>query len=152
MAQALGMKVLVAQHGGLVNMPNALPLDDLLQQSDVVSIHCPLNDKTEGLIGEREFQLMKADAILINAARGGIVDELALIKALREKRIAAAAVDVLTQEPPPFDHPLLKAKLNNLLLTPHVAWASQGARQLLVNKLAENISAYVAGKPINLLG
>lgn len=151
MAQAMGMKVVIAQHSGLPVMDNVLSLDDLLRQSDVVSVHCPLNEKTQGLIGSRELELMKSDAILINAARGGIVDEAALVDALRRKRIAAAALDVLTQEPPPFDHPLIKAKLGNLLLTPHIAWASQHARQSLVNKVADNIRAFRSGQPTNLL-
>jgi len=151
MAKSFGMKVLVAQHPGLTDASSIVPLRDLLRQSDVISIHCPLNEGTRGLIGENEFKIMKPNAILINAARGGIVDEIALVNALRHKAIAAAGFDVLTQEPPPFDHPLLKAKMDNLLITPHVAWASQNARQSLVNKVAQNISAFFADQPINLL-
>ncbi|WP_297527776.1 D-2-hydroxyacid dehydrogenase [Thiohalobacter sp.] len=143
--EAFGMKVLKARRpGGRDDRPGRLPLDTLLERSDVVSLHCPLTEATRGLIGRRELRLMQPHALLINTARGGIVDEVALAQALREGVIAGAGVDVLSEEPPPRDNPLLATDIPNLILTPHVAWASREARQRLVDQVAANIEAFAA--------
>ena len=143
--EAFGMKVLKARRPGAADdRPGRLPLDTLLGLSDVVSLHCPLTEATRGLIGQRELRLMQPHALLINTARGGIIDEAALARALRRGVIAGAGIDVLSSEPPPRDHPLLAADLPNLILTPHVAWASREARQRLVDRVAGNIEAFVA--------
>ena len=150
--EALGMRVLYAQslHGDGV-ADGRVPLDQLLAESDVVSLHCPLTEATRGLIGERELQAMKPGALLINTARGGIVDEAALAQALQQGWIAGAGVDVLTEEPPRHGNPLLEIKTPNLIITPHVAWASEQAMQSLADQVLGNIEAFVAGRPQNLV-
>jgi glycerate dehydrogenase len=149
MAEHFGMRVLVAQrlHGELVK--GRIPLDELLTQVDVVSLHCPLTDETRHLIGARELQLMKPSAILINTARGGIVDENALLDALNNRHIAAAALDVLAEEPPRADHPLLRERRSDLVITPHIAWASRQARQKLIEGIAANIHGWLNGNITN---
>lgn len=142
LAEAFSMRVLVAQRAGATTQAGRVPLDALLAQADILTLHCPLTDATLDLIGARELGLMKPGALLINTARGGIVNEQALVDALKNGLIAGAAVDVLAEEPPPADHPLLQAGLDNLLITPHVAWASQPARQRLLNAVAENIDDF----------
>jgi glycerate dehydrogenase len=144
-AEAFGMRVLVASRDAADTRPGRVALHDLLPQVDVLSLHCPLTDQTRGLIGATELGLMRPDALLVNTARGGIVDEDALAAALRARQIGGAALDVLTREPPPPDHPLLAPDIPNLILTPHVAWASRGARQRLLDAVANNISGYWAG-------
>lgn len=139
-AQCLGMEVLVAARTGGDERPGRVPLADLLGRVDVLSLHCPLTPETRGLIGVAELRRMRPDALLINTARGGIVDEPALAQALRQGWIGAAALDVLSAEPPPPDHPLLAADIPGLSLTPHVAWASRGARQRLLDGVARNIA------------
>lgn len=141
-AAAMGMRVLVAQRPGGDPSPDRLPLPELLPMVDVLTLHCPLTERTRGLIGAAELALMKPDALLINTARGGIVDELALVDALRAGRLGGAAFDVLTGEPPPETHPLLAADVPNLLVTPHVAWASRAARQRLLDATAENVRRF----------
>jgi glycerate dehydrogenase len=124
----------------------------LLAEADVVSLHCPLNEQTRGMIGAAELRAMKPDAILINTARGGIVDEAALVQALREGWIAGAGFDVLSQEPPRDGNPLLDPAvlaLPNFILMPHVAWASAGAMQTLADQLIDNIEAFVRGESRN---
>lgn len=148
-AAAFGMRVLIAARASGDDRPGRVPLDALLSQADVVSLHLPLTDATRNLIGARELGLMRPDAVLINTARGGIVDESALLAALVKGRLGGAALDVLAVEPPPADHPLLRAGLPNLLVTPHVAWASQAARQRLLNAVAANIAAFARGTPAN---
>jgi glycerate dehydrogenase len=153
-AEAFGMEVLVAQRPGTVGEePNAgvprLPLTELLSRVDVLSLHCPLTDATRNLIGAEELALLGPDALLINTARGGIVDESALAAALRAGILGAAAVDTLSVEPPPLDHPLLAADIPNLIVTPHAAWATREARQRLLNEVAANIAAFVAGERRN---
>ncbi|WP_295391378.1 D-2-hydroxyacid dehydrogenase [uncultured Thiodictyon sp.] len=138
-AEAFGMRVLIARRDAMDARPGRIALHDLLAQVDVLSLHCPLTAETRGLIGAAELNLMRRDALLINTARGGIVDECALAAALRAGLIGAAALDVLTREPPPPDHPLLAADIPNLSITPHVAWASRGARQRLLDAVADNI-------------
>jgi glycerate dehydrogenase len=147
--EAFGMDVLVAQRPGGAPREGRVPLDELLQRSDVVSLHVPLADNTRHLIGEREFGLMKPDALLINTARGGIVDEQALAMALREGRIGGAGVDVLAAEPPRDGNVLLDPGLPNLIVTPHVAWASRASRQRLLDEVAANIRAFAGGSTRN---
>ena len=151
LGEAFGMHVRVAQRPGGSPQAGRAPLDELLQEADVLSLHCPLTESTRNLIGERELRLMKPDAILINTARGGIVDERALAEALRKGRPDGAGIDVLTVEPPRDGNPLLAPDIPNLIVTPHVAWASREARQRLLNEVAENIRAFFAGKSRNRL-
>jgi glycerate dehydrogenase len=131
--------------------PIQLPLAGLLATSDVISLHLPLTDQTRHMIGARELASMKKSAILINTARGGLVDEAALAEALKNGVIAGAGFDVLSKEPPLPDNPLLNLNLPNFVLTPHVAWASAGAMQTLADMLVENIDAWAAGTPKNLV-
>lgn len=139
-ATAFEMKVIIAEHKNATDVRTGrTDFQTVLQQADVISIHCPLTDETDGLIGEAEFELMKSSAIVINTARGGIIDEGALITALKSGQIAAAATDVVTVEPPDQSHPMVTANLNNLIITPHVAWSSIQARQRLLDKVVDNI-------------
>jgi glycerate dehydrogenase len=127
------------------------PLPQLLAESDVLTLHCPLRPGTRNMLGEAQLRAMKRTAILINTARGGLVDERALARALQEGWIAGAGVDVLTVEPPREGNPLLELRLPNLLVTPHIAWASRGAMQFLADQLIDNIDAWAAGTPRNLV-
>lgn len=145
-AEAFGMHVLIAGRPGGALSPGRVPLQVLLPQVDVLSLHCPLTDQTLGLIGARELTSMRQGAIVINTARGGIVDEQALADALRRGHLAGAGVDVMASEPPPCDAPLLARDIPNLIVTPHTAWASRQSRQRLVNELAENIRCYLIGQ------
>ncbi|HYW03476.1 MAG TPA: NAD(P)-dependent oxidoreductase [Gammaproteobacteria bacterium] len=149
-ARAFGMEVLVARRpGGRDDRPERLPLEALLQRCDVLSLHCPLTPATRGLIGERELARMKPGAILINTARGALVDGAALLCWLRDGRLGGAGIDVLPEEPPPASDPLASARLDNLLVTPHVAWASSQARQRAVDAVAANIRAWRDGRARN---
>jgi glycerate dehydrogenase len=148
-ATAFGMQVQIAQRLHGEPTEGRVPLETLLATSDVISLHCPLSETTRNLIDDTRLRAMKRNAILINTARGGIVDEQALVRALEENRIAGAAVDVLDTEPPPPDNPLLRYRSPRLILTPHVAWASRSARQRLVSELVENIRACQQGVPRN---
>ena len=127
------------------------PLPRLLAESDVLTLHCPLLPGTRNMIGEAQLRAMKRTAILINTARGGLVDEGALVRALQEGWIAGAGFDVLTVEPPREGNPLLDLRLPNLIVTPHIAWASQGAMQFLADQLIDNIDAWAAGTPQNVV-
>lgn len=149
-ARGFGMRVLFADHAP----PKApgvefTPLDKVLAESDVISLHCPLTPESRNMIGLEEFRKMKKTALLINTARGGLVDEVALIRALDEGLIAGAGFDVLTKEPPREGNPLLELRRPNFILTPHVAWASDNAMQFLADQLIDNIEAFVNGKPQN---
>lgn len=152
-AKGFGMRVIVAARPGSDGPPPAgrVSLDELLKSADVVSLHCPLTPATTNLIGERELSLMKPTAFLINVARGGVVNEEALVAALKEKRIAGAGVDVITKEPPPPGHVLASAAkdLDNLAITPHNAWASREARVRLLAEIAANIQAFEIGEDRN---
>jgi len=150
-AEAFGMSVLVAKRDLDDDREGRIALPDLLPLVDVLSLHCPLNSKTRGLLGARELASMKRSALLINTARGGLVDELALFEALKAKVIAGAGLDVLEQEPPAGDHVLLNSNLNNLIITPHVAWASRESRQRLVDELVKNIKAFESGEMRNVV-
>ena len=149
-AQAFGMCVLVHTRTPQPQQwPDVtfLPLDDLFQQADVVSLHCPLTDDTAQLVNGRRLSLMKPSAFLINTGRGPLVDEAALASALSEGTLAGAGLDVLSQEPPHADNPLLSAP--RCLITPHLAWATSAARQRLLDTVVANIAAFLAGSPQN---
>jgi len=152
-AKSFGMNVLIAQSHDVEDEPNIqegrVLLSELLSTADVVTLHCPLTDSNYHMIGEDEFSVMKVDSILINAARGGLVDENALLNALRGKQIAAAGLDVLEEEPPSENHSLINYTADNLIITPHIAWASRESRQNLIDAVADNISAFQQGKPQN---
>lgn len=149
-AEAFGMRVLWGEHKNAeVMRPGYLPFAEVLARADAVTLHCPLNDETRGMIGEKELQTMKQGAVLINTARGGLVDEAALMRALKEGWIAGAGVDVLSKEPPRDGNPLLDEVLPNLIITPHVAWSSDRAMQTLADQVVENIEAFVRGERRN---
>ena len=155
MARGFGMEILVAARPGGPGPISAdrMPLERLLREADVVSLHCPLTAETKNLINDRSLSLMKPTAFLINTARGALIDEAALIAALRGKRIAAAALDVITQEPPSADHPIIQAakEMDNLIVTPHTAWSAREARERLLDEVAANIAAFLAGEPRNIV-
>ncbi len=146
---AFGMHVLLAEQRGAPSRPGRVAFEQVLAEADVLSLHVPLTRVTRNLIGATELAGMKPSAILINSARGGVVDEMALVEALRTGQLAGAAVDVLTTEPPPADHPLLSANLPNLLVTPHIAWASRQAQQRMADEVVENIAAFLRGEHRN---
>lgn len=146
---AFGMDVLISAYPGQPANVTSLPLEELLPRVDVLSLHCPLTAETRHLIGARELSLMRPTALLINTARGGIIDEDALALALRDHRLGGAGIDVLSVEPPVKFNPLLDSDLPNLIVTPHIAWASREARQRLINEVALNIEAYLRGEPRN---
>ncbi len=153
LAEAFGMRVLRAERKGAATVrPGYTAFAEVLAEADAISLHCPLTAETTGLIAEPELRAMKRSALLINTARGGIVDESALVRALKEGWIAGAGFDVITAEPPPAGHlmvdPALLA-LPNFLLTPHVAWSSRPAMQTLADQLIDNIEAFVVGSPRN---
>lgn len=154
-AKCFGMKVLIANSHKAGNQgdarENRVDLDVLLATSDVVTLHCPLTENNHHMIGEQEFSTMRTDSILINAARGGLVDEAALLSALQNKQIAAAALDVLEEEPASINNRLINYQHDNLIITPHIAWASRESRQRLVNEIAKNIQAYQQGRPRNVV-
>lgn len=148
LAEAFGMQVLV---GALPSRPQhqaRIPFADLLPQVDFLSLHCPLTDETRDLIDAQALNAMKKSAFLINCARGGIVDEQALADALRQGKIAGAATDVLSVEPPKQGNVLLAEDIPNLIITPHSAWGSVDARQRIVNQMVENFEAFQQGKVI----
>lgn len=154
LGEAFGMRVLVAARLGTPR--GAVPadrvhFDDLLEQADVLTLHCPLNATTKHMIGAPQLRRMKRDALLINTARGGLIDSQALADALRAGEIGGAGIDVLPTEPPPDDQPLLAADIPNLIVTPHVAWAAQEARQRALDQATENIAAFLAGDELRRL-
>ena len=149
-AKGFGMRVVFSHHKPMRDSSvERLDLNELLQHSDVVSLHCPLNNNTKQLMGEAQFRIMKSSAFLINTSRGGLIDENALVRALQEKWIAGAGLDVLAKEPPTEGNPLLDLNLPNLIITPHVAWASEQALQTFNAELLANIEAFAAGQPRN---
>lgn len=151
-ARAFDMKILLAERKGAPSIRSGrTAFDHVLSESDVITIHCPLTDDTRNMINATELRSMKKTAIVINTARGGIVNEAALRDALRTRVIAGAAVDVLTKEPPTNGNPLLDNDIPNLLVTPHTAWASIEAQQRLLNQTIENIRAFIAGNPVNVV-
>ncbi len=150
MGEALGMQVLISERPGARSLrPGRRPFEEVLIEADVLSLHCPLTDDNRGLIGAGELERMKRDAVLINTARGALVDTGALATALAEGRIAGAGIDVLPQEPPVDGDPLLDYRGDNLILTPHTAWAARESRQRAIEELAANARAWLAGEPRN---
>ena len=154
-AAALGLNVLLCESFAKNNKSDQglerISFETFLAESDIISLHCPLTDNTEGLFDENAFKKMKSSAILINTARGGLIDDHALIKAIEDKAIAGAAIDVLNQEPPDSDHPLMQKQYSNLIITPHIAWAAREARQRALDRIAENIEAFQNNTPINVV-
>jgi len=143
--EAFGMRILIANRPGGRPLAGRLDLPDLLAQADILSLHCPLTDSTRGLIGARELAGMKPDALLINTARGALVDSAALAAALRGGRLGGAGIDVLVQEPPVNGDALLDESIPNLLVTPHMAWASREARQRCLEQVADNVRQFLKG-------
>ena len=152
-AKAFGMKVLICESlkASSKSMEGRVSLNTLLRESDIVSLHCPLTPESENLISVNEFKLMKTTSLLINTARGGIVDESALLAALQNKQIAGAGIDVLENEPPDKTDKLLMSPLDNLVLTPHIAWASVASRQRLLDGVINNINDYLSGGAKNIV-
>ncbi|MCP4287357.1 MAG: 2-hydroxyacid dehydrogenase [Gammaproteobacteria bacterium] len=148
-AEAFGMVLLVAQRPGGPTRPGRSPLCELLPRADIVTLHCPLTETTRNLICYDELTLMKPDALLINTARGGIVDEQALADTLRQGGIGGAGLDVLGVEPPSEGNPLLQPGIPNLIVTPHIAWASRESRQRLIDEVALSIEAFWEGREWN---
>lgn len=148
LAAAIGMDVAISERPGARPREGRVSFDEILEACDAISLHCPLTPETDNLIDAAALQRMRNDAFLINTARGGLVDEQALVTALKEGWIAGAALDVLSTEPPPSDHPLLKAQLNNLIVTPHCAWTSRQARQSVIDQTTENIAAWLEGRQL----
>lgn len=147
-AEALEMNVIVSEVTDVEGYEN-YPLDKLLKRSDIVTLHCPLTPETKGIINRGRLRLMKPSALLVNCARGQLIVEQDLADALNEGRIAGAALDVLSEEPPSPDNPLLKAK--NCIITPHVAWATLEARQRLMKIAVDNVRCFLEGKPVNVV-
>ncbi|GEQ78137.1 glycerate dehydrogenase [Comamonas testosteroni] len=152
-AQALGMRVLFSAFKGRDGMGSLYtPFSEVLERSDIITLHCPLTEQTRSMISTAEFAMMKRRPLLINTARGGLVDEVALVEAMKLGQVSGAGFDVVTVEPPPLDHPFMTLMdTPNFILTPHVAWASQEAIQGLADQLVENIEAFVAGHPVNVV-
>lgn len=148
LAEAFGMKILVASLPNRPTHKDRTPFAELLAQVDFLSLHCPLTEETRDLIDSQAFDKMKNSAFLINCARGGIVNEQALADALRQGKIAGAATDVLSVEPPTQGNVLLAQDIPNLIITPHSAWGSVDARQRIVNQMLENVEAFKQGKAI----
>ena len=161
LAVSFGMRILVAESFRPENsMTNdaqqkpefkRVPFQDLVSQSDVISLHCPLTPETKDLFDLKTFKSMKKNALLINTARGGLINDEALLHALEHGSIAGAALDVLDREPPAADHPLLTSGLPNLIVTPHIAWAAKEARQRALDEIAKNIACYLKGEPRNVV-
>ncbi len=147
-AEAFGMKVIVSEITKVEGYDN-LPLDELLGQSDIVTLHCPLTPDTKGLINRERLRLMKPPALLVNTARGPLVVEEDLAGALNEGINAGAALDVLSTEPPLPDNPLLKAR--NCIITPHIAWATFEARERLMKIAVDNVRSFIEGRPVNVV-
>jgi len=146
--RCLGMEVLAAARPGVAASeipPGRIALESLLEQADVVSLHCPLTASNHHLIDAAALRRMKSDAVLINTARGALVDSTALVEALNGGVIGGAGIDVLTQEPPPDDEPLLAPDITNLIMTPHIAWTAQESRQRAMDQIVENVTDFLAG-------
>ncbi|WP_348729188.1 NAD(P)-dependent oxidoreductase [Rheinheimera texasensis] len=149
LARAFGMQVCVAERPDAETIrPGRVRFRDALAQADVLSLHCPAIAGAPPLLGAEQLSWLKPQTLLLNTARGALIDEPALLKALQQHRLAGAALDVLCTEPPNPHHPFLQAQLPNLLLSPHLAWATTESMQRLVGQLAENILAFNAGTPV----
>ncbi len=151
LVEPFDMQVLLCNLPGRPVDKSRLALPELLERADFLSLHCPLTPQTHAMLGESEFKLMKSSAFLINTARGQLINESALAKALKQGEISGAAIDVLSQEPPPADHPLLDPEIPNLILTPHNAWGSIESRTKLLEILIANIKGFFDGKPQNVV-
>jgi glycerate dehydrogenase len=147
-AKALEMEVLAYD---VYDSPELVDFDTILEKSDVITIHVPLTEQTRNMFGAEQFKKMKKTALLINTARGGLVDEQALVDALKSGEIGGAGFDVIAKEPPKDGNVLIDQDLPNLIVTPHVAWASKEAMQILADQLVDNIENFVAGKPSNVV-
>ncbi|WP_026608294.1 D-2-hydroxyacid dehydrogenase [Methylocapsa acidiphila] len=147
-AEAFGLKVLAYD---VFPQPGLVDFETVLRESDIITLHAPLTAETKNMIGPRELRMMKRDAVLINTGRGGLVDEAALAEALTQGVIGGAGFDVLTVEPPKQGNILLDLRLPNFIITPHVAWASREAMQVLADQLIDNVDAFAAGKPQNVV-
>jgi glycerate dehydrogenase len=145
--ESFGMELLIAQRPGTAGEPEAgrVPVDRVLAEADVLSLHCPLTDATRHLLDADAFRRMKKDAIVINTARGGLIDQDALADALRSGEIGGAGIDVLPEEPPPADNPLLERGIPNLIMTPHIAWAAHESRQRAIDQVVANVAAFLTG-------
>ena len=150
-AEGFGMEVMVSRRNDADQRTGRVALEKLLKEADVVSLHCPLTKANYHMISADELSMMKPTAILINTARGGLVDEAALLEALKNNEIAGAGLDVLEHEPPAVGDALLEYQADNLIITPHIAWASREARQRLLNEITLNIRAYQAGQLRNVI-
>lgn len=151
LAKALGMQVQYAERKGSDSVREGyVSFEQMLATSDIISLHCPLSDSTRQMINREALERMKPHALLINTARGGLINEADLADALKQGRIGGAALDVLSSEPPAIDNPLL-AELPNLLLTPHIAWASRSGVDNLVTGVMANIAAFIQGEPVNVV-
>ncbi len=152
--RAFGMDVLICTrpggNGGTYAEPR-IPFESLLEQADVLSLHCPLTESNRHLLGKRELASMKSDALLINTARGALIDSAALVAALKRGEIAGAGIDVLAEEPPTDEELLLAADIPNLILTPHIAWSAKESRQRTFDQVAENVKEYLAGGKLRRL-
>jgi glycerate dehydrogenase len=150
-ARAFGMPVIVAEQQQVDQGEKVerVTIEEIFRRSDIVSLHCPLTEETRGLVNSSRLALMKPSALLINTSRGGLVDEAALAEALNSGRIAGAGLDVLSQEPPPASHPLLRAR--NCFITPHIAWATRAARTRLLEEVVENVRAFLGGRGRNIV-
>jgi glycerate dehydrogenase len=146
LGRALGMNILVAESSSGEKQQARVPLKKLLAESDVISLHCPLSEQTEKLVNKEFLAAMKPGAFLVNTARGGLVDETALAGALTSGHLGGAALDVLSAEPPPHDHPLLAKDIPNLIITPHNAWISRESRQRLLDGVVHNIHEWQTSK------
>ena len=154
LGRCMGMNVLIGARPGtpVKETPDGrMPVEDVLKNADVLSLHCPLTDATRGLIGEAELDLMKDDALLINTARGALIDSQALVAALKAGKIGGAGIDVMEVEPPRGDEPLLEPGIPNLILTPHIAWTARESRQRALDQVAENIRDFLAGGSLRRL-
>ena len=150
LGRALGMKILVHTRTAREEVDTEfVDCETLFRESDAVSLHCPLTDENQGFVNAQLLSQMKPTAFLINTARGPLVDEAALAKALNEEQIAGAATDVLSGEPPAANNPLLRAK--NIIITPHIGWATRAARERLMNMAADNLRAFLKGTPQNVV-
>lgn len=152
-ARALGLRILFSAYKGRSDMgPLYTPFEQILQECDIITLHCPLTNGTRNLIGDAEFAQMKRKPLLINTARGGLVDESALVRALQSNQISGAGFDVVTEEPLRHDHPFAGILDHpGFILTPHVAWASEEAIQTLADQLIDNVAAFVQGEPRNIV-
>ncbi|RLQ87488.1 D-2-hydroxyacid dehydrogenase [Notoacmeibacter ruber] len=150
LGEAFGMNVLYAGRKGVAEPGQGrVPFDEMLRRADIITLHCPLTDETKGLIGDEEFAAMERCPILINTARGGVVDEEAAVRAVESGKVSGLGFDVLSEEPPRADNPLLAiADRPNVIITPHVAWASEAAQQEVWRQTVENIEAFLGGEPV----